>query len=139
LTPANVLLVSYSFAFEPPINYSAEDFRVRICPECETVYEEPGIEICPNCDVPLMDKVEEPDAAPAEDDSNLPSDGLIVIESTDDEDRIGLLRELLEDGGIPCFLSDELFTEEPIPAEKMVMIPREMESDARKLIRDYFS
>ncbi len=112
---------------------------MRICPECETVYEEPGIDVCPNCDVPLMDKVEEPDAAPTVDDSDLPSDGLIVIESTDDDDRIGLLRELLEDGGIPCFLSDELFTEEPTTMEKMVMIPREMESDARKLIRNYFS
>ena len=112
---------------------------MRVCPECETEFENEQLELCPNCDVPLMEKeaseVETPDVV---DDSNLPSDGLIVIETTPDDARVGQLRELLEDSGIPCFLSDELFTDTAPDADTMVMIPREMEGDAKRLIRAYF-
>ncbi len=111
---------------------------MRVCPECETEFENEQLELCPNCDVPLMEKEASDVEAPDVDDSNLPSDGLIVIETTIDETRVGELRELLEDSGIPCFLSDELFADAAADAETMVMIPREMESDAKRLIRDYF-
>ncbi|MCD4690026.1 DUF2007 domain-containing protein [bacterium] len=110
---------------------------MRVCPECETEFENENIEVCPNCDVPLMDKEEGDVEAPDVDDSNLPSDGLVVIETTIDEGRVGKLRELLEESGIPCFLSDELFTNTAPSDETMVMIPREMEGDAKRLIRDY--
>jgi hypothetical protein len=112
---------------------------VRVCPECETEFENEELELCPNCDVPLMEKEASDVETPDVDDSNLPSDGLIVIETTIDDARVGQLRELLEDSGIPCFLSDELFTDSEPDAETMVMIPREMESDARRLIREFFA
>lgn len=109
-----------------------------VCPECECEFEEP-ISVCPHCNVPLIEREESEVAeSDADVDGNLPSDGLIIIESTEDESRVGQIRELLEESGIPCFLSNELFPAETPPPETSVMIPREMAGDARKLIRSYF-
>ncbi len=110
---------------------------MRVCPECETEFENESLELCPNCDVPLMEKEAGEVAGPDVDDGNLPSDGLVVIETTPDDVRVVQLRELLEDSGIPCFLSDELFTDTAPDADTMVMIPREMVGDAKRLIRDF--
>jgi len=107
---------------------------VRICPECECVFDG-QVDVCPHCSVPLVEKEEQAITEVVEYD--LPADGLVVIEATDDECRVGKLRELLEDGGIPCFLSNELFPTRTPPAETMVMIPKEMASDAKKLLRDF--
>ena len=41
----------------------------------------------------------------------------MVIESTSDDDRVGEIRELLEESGIPCFLSNELFPTDAPPLE----------------------
>jgi hypothetical protein len=108
---------------------------VHICPECECVFDDPA-EVCPHCNVPLVEKEEQEISDSDAVDENLPTYGLVVIESTCDELRVGQIRELLEDGGIPCFLSNELFPAQPPPSETMVMIPREMVSDAKRLMRD---
>jgi len=47
------------------------------------------------------------------------------------------LRELLEESGIPCFLSNELSPSEPPPDETKFLVPREMAGDAKKLIREF--
>ena len=56
-------------------------------------------------------------------------------------ERAREVRELLEEGGIPCFISGEHFATN-IPQlravlETKILIPREMKSDAEKLIKDY--
>lgn len=107
------------------------------CPECECEFEDP-IEVCPHCNVPLVNREEQGGQRQEDDvDGDLPAEGLVVIEVTDDDDRVGELRELLEESGIPCFLSNELFPTETPPVETKVFIPREMAGDARKLIREY--
>lgn len=100
------------------------------CPECQCEFDD-GIEICPNCNVALV--AEDDDKA----DEDLPAEGLVVIETTTDDVRVGLLRELLEEGGIPCFLSNELAPTRTDIAETKVLVPREMVGDARGLVRDY--
>ncbi|MCK4512955.1 DUF2007 domain-containing protein [bacterium] len=108
------------------------------CPECECEFEDP-IEVCPHCNVPLITTEDRVSQTEEEDDvdGNLPAEGLVVIETTEDDERIGELRELLEESGIPCFLSNELFPAETRPDETKVFIPREMAGDARKLIRQF--
>ena len=68
---------------------------------------------------------------------DLPAEGLVVIETTDDEKRVGQIRELLEESGIPCFLSDELSPAQTPEDETKVLVPREMLSDAKRLVRDF--
>ncbi len=105
------------------------------CPECHCQFED-SVEICPNCDVPLVAD-EEVEQEPEDDvDEDLPVEGLVVIETTSDESRVDRLRELLEDSGIPCFLSNELFPSQT-PKETKVFIPKEMLGDAKKLMRDF--
>ena len=108
------------------------------CPECECEFEDP-IELCPHCNVPLVTRQEQGNQSEEEDDvdGDLPAEGLVVIESTEDDARLGELREMLEESGIPCFLSNELFPAETPPDETKVFIPREMAGDARKLIREF--
>ncbi|MBD3349820.1 MAG: hypothetical protein GF400_11595 [Candidatus Eisenbacteria bacterium] len=107
---------------------------MRTCPDCGCQYDD-STEICPHCDVPLVPD-EESESAPEDNvDDDLPVEGLVVIETTTDDARVGQLRELLEDSGIPCFLSDELFPSQEPPEETRVFIPKEMAPDARKLIR----
>jgi hypothetical protein len=113
--------------------FVSEVSEVRVCPECECQFEEP-IVVCPHCHVPLHER----DEQEVDDvDGNLPCDGLIVIASTNDESEIGEIRELLEESGIPCFLSNELFPAEPSPRETLVLIPREMAIDAKRLMRSF--
>jgi len=111
---------------------------VGTCPECECEFEDP-IELCPHCNVPLVTREEQGNQSEEEDDvdGDLPAEGLVVIESTEDHERVGELRELLEESGIPCFLSNELFPAQTPPDETKVFIPREMAGDARKLIREF--
>jgi len=110
---------------------------VGTCPECECEFEDP-IELCPHCNVPLVTREEQGNQSEEEDvDGDLPAEGLVVIESTEDRERVGELRELLEESGIPCFLSNELFPAQTPPDETKVFIPREMAGDARKLIREF--
>jgi hypothetical protein len=110
---------------------------VGTCPECECEFEDP-IEVCPHCNVPLVNREGQENQSEEDDvDGDLPAEGLVVIETTDDDERVGELRELLEESGIPCFLSNELFPTDNPPVETKVFIPREMVGDARKLIRDY--
>jgi hypothetical protein len=107
---------------------------VRTCPECECQFDDTA-EICPHCEVPLV-LDEENESEPEEEvDDDLPVEGLVVIESTTDDARVGQVRELLEESGIPCFLSDELFPSRERPEETKVFIPKEMAGDARKLMR----
>ena len=107
------------------------------CPECECEFEDP-IEVCPHCNVPSVNREEQESQREEDDvDGELPSEGLVVIETTNDDSRVGELRELLEESGIPCFLSNELFPSDVPPLETRVFIPREMAGDARKLIREY--
>ena len=108
------------------------------CPECECEFEDP-IEVCPHCNVPLVTREEQGNQSEEEEDvdGDLPAEGLVVIESTEDRERVGELRELLEESGIPCFLSNELFPANAPPDETKVFIPREMAGDARKLIREF--
>jgi hypothetical protein len=109
---------------------------VPSCPECECQFDD-SVEICPHCGVPLVadDEAETDPEERADDD--LPVEGLVVIETTTDETRVGRLRELLEESGIPCFLSDELFPSQPRAEETRVFIPREMVGDAKRLIRGF--
>jgi hypothetical protein len=109
---------------------------VPTCPECECKFEDP-VEVCPHCSVPLVEEAEEEAESEEAVDENLPAEGLVVIETTADEMRVGQLRELLEESGIPCFLSNELFPTEPPPPETKVFIPKEMVGDAKRLMRDY--
>ena len=107
------------------------------CPECECEFDEPVV-VCPHCNVPLVNREE---AAPTGDGDDvggdLPAEGLVVIETTDDEKRVGQIRELLEESGIPCFLSDELSPAQTPEDETKVLVPREMLSDAKRLVRDF--
>ena len=137
LTQQNTLLVFYSFRHDPS-HTSRRNNDVGTCPECECEFEDP-IEVCPHCSVPLVTREEQVDQNEEDDDvdGDLPAEGLVVIEATGDDSRVGELRELLEESGIPCFLSNELFPTEPPPDETKVLIPREMAGDARKLIREY--
>ena len=111
-----------------------------ICPECKREFKD-GKEECPDCNVTLL-AAEEPVLDEREDDvdetvdDDLPSEGLVVIETADDEDGVGRLREFLEESGIPCFLSNELHPHEPENASTKVLVPREMAGDARKLVRN---
>jgi hypothetical protein len=114
---------------------------VPICPECKREFED-GTDDCPDCNVPLL-ATEEGELEEREDedveedvDGDLPSEGLVVIETADDEDGVGRLREFLEESGIPCFLSNELSPHEPASACTKVLVPREMAGDARKLVRN---
>jgi len=113
---------------------------VAFCPECECEYDD-VLEMCPNCKVALVAKINRvPTDGVDEDDSvdqDLPREGLVVIEASDDEQHIGLIRELLEESGIPCFLSNELCPAEVTSTKTEVMIPREMLEDAKRLIRSY--
>lgn len=112
-----------------------------VCPECKREFED-GAEMCPQCSVPLIasevEEIEEreDEVVDEEVDEDLPSEGLVVIETDDDEDGIGRLREILEDSGIPCFLSNELRPNEPASEVTKVLVPREMAGDARKLVRN---
>jgi hypothetical protein len=113
---------------------------VATCPECECEFDDP-LEICPHCNVPLVNR-EEAEAGAGDGeavDENLPAEGLVVIDTTTDDTRVGQIRELLEESGIPCFLSYELFPTDPPPDETKVFIPREMVDDAKRLMRDYFT
>ncbi len=68
------------------------------CPECECEFEDP-IEVCPHCNVPLVTREEQVSQNDEEDDvdGDLPAEGLVVIETTEDDERVGELRELLEE------------------------------------------
>jgi hypothetical protein len=103
---------------------------VPTCPECQCEFDD-ALDICPNCNVRLVS--EDDDKA----DEDLPAEGLVVIETTADDLRVGLLREILEESGIPCFLSNELAPTKTDIAETKVLVPREMVGDARRLMRDY--
>ncbi len=112
-----------------------------ICPECKREFAD-GAEDCPDCKVPLL-ATEETELEETEDtdvnenvDDDLPSEGLVVIETEVDEAGVGRLREYLEESGIPCFLSNELHPHEPANASTKVLVPREMANDARKLARN---
>jgi hypothetical protein len=108
---------------------------VRRCPECNCQFDDSS-EICPHCEVPLVADTET-DSAPEDNvDDDLPVEGLVVIETSSDDARVGQLRELLEDSGIPCFLSDELFPTQEASEATRVFIPREMAGDAKKLLRE---
>lgn len=108
---------------------------VRTCPDCDCQFDD-TTEICPHCEVPLVADAER-DSAPEDNvDDDLPVEGLVVIETTSDDARVGQVRELLEDSGIPCFLSDELFPLQERHDETRVFIPKEMAGDARKLMRE---
>ncbi|MBM3307222.1 MAG: DUF2007 domain-containing protein [Candidatus Eisenbacteria bacterium] len=111
---------------------------MAVCPECECEYDD-VLEVCPRCKVALVTKVAHAraDAPDDDDEQDLPREGLVVIDTSDDEDHIGQIRELLEESGIPCFLSNELSPAETEPARTEVMIPREMLDDAKRLIRSY--
>lgn len=111
---------------------------MAVCPECECEYDD-VLEVCPRCKVALVAKVarRRADASEDDEDQDLPREGLVVIDASDDERHIGQIRELLEESGIPCFLSNELSPAETEPARTEVMIPREMLEDARRLIRAY--
>jgi hypothetical protein len=109
---------------------------VGTCPECECEFEDP-IEVCPHCGVPLTNREEQESRDEDDVDGDLPAEGLVVIETTSDDARVGEIRELLEESGIPCFLSNELFPTETPPLETKVFIPREMAGDAKKLMREY--
>ncbi len=106
------------------------------CPECSCQFDD-STEICPHCEVPLVADAESESEPEDKVDDDLPVEGLVVIDTTTDETRVGQLRELLEESGIPCFLSDELFPSQPTPEETRVFIPREMAGDARRLIREF--
>jgi hypothetical protein len=106
------------------------------CPECGSEYDD-SVEECPQCSVSLVSGEDEEAPAADQVDADLPAEGLVVIETTTDEARVGRIRELLEESGIPCFLSNELFPTEPIPEETSVFIPREMLGDARRLMREF--
>ncbi len=105
------------------------------CPECECRFDD-GVEVCPHCNVPLVSEEEEETEAEDNVDEDLPVEGLVVIETTTDELRVGQVRELLEESGIPCFLSNELFPRQPVPEETKVFIPKEMVGDAKRVMRD---
>lgn len=113
---------------------------MAFCPECECEYDD-VLEMCPQCKVALVAKIDRgPTDGAEEDDSvdqDLPREGLVVIEASEDEQHIGVIRELLEESGIPCFLSNELCPAEVEPSKTEVMIPREMLDDAKRLIRAY--
>lgn len=113
---------------------------VAFCPECECEYDD-VLEMCPHCKVPLVAKPKAHASADAEDEDvaeqDLPREGLVVIETSDDERHIGEIRELLEESGIPCFLSNELSPALRTSDRTDVMIPREMAEDAKRLIRSY--
>jgi len=111
---------------------------VAFCPECECEYDD-VLEMCPRCKVALVSKIERGrgDGDDDVEETDLPREGLVVIEASDDEQHIGQIRELLEESGIPCFLSNELSPAETAPSRTEVMIPREMMEDARRLIRSY--
>ena len=106
------------------------------CPECECEFEDP-IEVCPHCNVPLIAKAESESQNEDDVDGDLPAEGLVVIECTTDDDRVGEVRELLEESGIPCFLNTELFPTNVPPLETKVLIPREMVADARRVMREF--
>ena len=107
------------------------------CPECECEFDDP-VDVCPHCNVPLVNREEAAPAGDGEDvDGDLPAEGLVVIESTDDKNRVGQIRELLEESGIPCFLSDELSPNHTPEDETKVLVPREMLGDAKRLMRDF--
>ena len=107
---------------------------MRTCPDCGCQYDD-STEICPHCETPLVPD-EESESAPEDNvEDDLPVEGLIVIETTADDARVGQLREMLEESGIPCFLSDELFPSQEAPEETRVFIPKEMAKDAKRLIR----
>lgn len=108
---------------------------MRTCPDCNCQFDD-STEICPHCEVPLVADAETESAPEDKVDDDLPVEGLVVIETTSDDTRVGQLRELLEDSGIPCFLSDELFPAREAPDETRVFIPKEMADDAKKLIRE---
>ncbi len=108
---------------------------MRTCPDCSCQFDD-STEICPHCEVPLVADAETESAPEDKVDDDLPVEGLVVIETTSDDARVGQLRELLEDSGIPCFLSDELFPSRDIPEETRVFIPKEMARDAKKIIRE---
>lgn len=113
---------------------------MAFCPECECEYDD-VLEMCPQCKVPLVAKPKSRGSADGDDDDgvdqDLPREGLIVIEASDDEGHIGEIRELLEESGIPCFLSNELCPAMDASTKTEVMIPREMADDAKRLIRAY--
>ncbi len=106
------------------------------CPKCECEFED-STEICPNCNLPLVSREDATDAGADDIGGDLPSEGLVVIESSCDDVRARQIRELLEEGGIPCFLSNELSPIDPPPEETMVLIPKEMAGEAKRLVRDY--
>jgi hypothetical protein len=114
--------------------------EVAFCPECECEYDD-VLEMCPQCKVPLVAKPKTRASADGEDedvaDQDLPREGLVVIETSEDESHIGEIRELLEESGIPCFLSNELCPALATAVRTEVMIPREMAEDAKRLIRAY--
>jgi hypothetical protein len=111
---------------------------VATCPECDCEFDDPVV-VCPHCDVPLVNRDEEGATEGDEDDSGLPAEGLVVIETTCEPERVEQIRELLEETGIPCFLSDELWPVDPPPEETKVLVPREMSGEAKRLVRDYFN
>lgn len=108
---------------------------MRTCPDCDCQFDD-STEICPHCEVPLVADAETESAPEDKVDDDLPVEGLVVIETTSDDARVGQLREILEESGIPCFLSDELFPLQEAPEETKVFIPKEMAGDAKKLMRE---
>jgi hypothetical protein len=137
LTRLAPLVVSYASG-RRTARWFSEVGDVAFCPECECEYDD-VLEMCPRCKVALVSKIERSsgDGDDDVDDTDLPREGLVVIEASDDEQHIGQIRELLEESGIPCFLSNELSPAETEPSRTEVMIPREMMDDARRLIRSY--
>jgi len=111
---------------------------VATCPECGCEFEDP-IVVCPHCNVPLVNRDEEGAGDGDDDDGSLPAEGLVVIETTRERERVIQIRELLEETGIPCFLSNELRPTDPPPEETKVLVPREMSGEAKRLVRDYFT
>ena len=97
-----------------------------VCPQCRAQYRE-GVVVCPDCHVPLMDRLDEDDV------------DVLLQTGIYNPIAIGLAASLLHEAGIPFFAMDQNPTARQDSGNLLgwwnVRVTREREAEAREILR----
>jgi hypothetical protein len=100
---------------------------MKFCPECRQAYKD-EIKTCPECQVDLVDRLEE-------------FSEIEFVELTDVEGifKANLIKDVLEDNDIECYLYSEPVHIYPVPGEGIqytIYVNRDKLEQARSLLED---
>jgi hypothetical protein len=112
------------------------------CPVCRDEFR-PGFSRCPDCDVPLVVRLAEPDPETSPETVLLEPTESVVVFETEDHSLGGVVKSLLESAGIPVAaenLSPTAWLEATqginLAGPIRIRVPRDQEADARALLAE---